>query len=167
MDEEICDGVKILCDRMENNPEDFSDSPINPNTFDRKLGKFYYDGRNIEELAKGNLNAQETFWHLNQTEKDALVKSYKTMMRNEFTRRVVEKLLEQPEPEPERKYTAQGARAGKSILTTAQMTNESLKLLNESFDEAFSKNHETDSLVYKAAGRYAGFLAQEIPNPWK
>ena len=159
MDEEICDGVKVLCERMENNPEDFIEGPINPNTFDRNLGKFYYDGRNVEELAKGNPNAQETFWHLNQAEKDALVKSYKNMMRNEFTRRVVERLLEQPEPERIRFK-------GKGPLTMAQIASETRNGLNESFDKTYEKNHYTDSFVYKETGRYAWFSAQEIPNPW-
>jgi len=165
MEDEISDGVKILCERMESNPEEFLDQPYDPNTFDRKLGKFYYEGKNIEEMAKGE--SETVFWFLSPAEKQALVAAYVRMIRTEHTRVVVERLLDKPEPEPEKKYTGQGVRAGKSVLTKAQMTNESLKLLNESFDEAFSKNHETDSLIYKSAGRYAGFLAQEIaPLPF-
>lgn len=153
MDEEICDGVKILCERMENNPEDFEDNSFSQNTFDRSLGKFYYEGRSIEELAKNSPNAQEAFWHLNQAEKDALVKSYKTMMRNEFTRRIVERLLDRPEPEPEKKYTAQGVRAGKSVLS-------GMKASVGVWDEIYKES--PPFVKYKASDRYAVGTEAEI-----
>lgn len=149
MDEEVCDGVKILCERMENNPEDFGEGPINPHSFDRSLGKYYYEGRTIEGLARGSPEALESYWHLNQAERDALVASYKTMMRNEFTRRVVEKLLEQPEPEVD---VAKAIRKANSPVTVQQIQNESLALLNRSFEEAY--DHTTDTMKYKALGRY-------------
>jgi len=166
MSEEICDGVRILCERMENNPEDFIKSEFNPSTMEQTLGKFYYEGRNIEGLAKGHPDAIEGYWHLTQAERDALVQSYKNMMRNEFTRRVVEKLLDAPAPEQEIRFTTQGRNVGKSILTTAQIQNESLRLLNKSFEDAY--NHSADALKYKASGRYAtGFGGEPLINPWK
>ena len=145
MDEEICDGVKILCERMENNPDDFEDGSFNPSTFDRSLGKFYYEGRSIEGLAKNNPDAQETFWHLNQAEKDALVESHKKMMRNAFTRRIVERLLDTPEPVS--KPMAQAPRAGKSIFDGA-------------FDKVF--DHNAQVVRYRAKDRYAVGTEAEI-----
>ena len=157
MEDNICDGVKILCERMDSNPEDFTEYPIDaPSGLPNGMGKFHYDGRLIERLARGEHDAHEAYWYLTQAEKDALISSYKKMMRQEFTRATVEKLLEQPESELD---VAKAVRKANRPLTKAQMTNESLKLLNESFDEAFSKNHVTDSLVYKATGRY--------DPPWK
>jgi hypothetical protein len=158
MDEEICDGVKILCERMENNPDDFEDGTFNPNTFDRSLGKFYYEGRSIEGLAKNNPDAQEAFWHLNQAEKDALVESYKKMMRNAFTRRIVERLLDTPEPVS--KPMAQAPRAGKSILTTAAMQGTALNILNEAFDKEY--DHSAQVVRYRAKDRYAVGTEAEI-----
>jgi hypothetical protein len=151
MDEEICDGVKILCERMENNPDDFIEGPIDPNSFSRTQGRFYYDGRNIEALARGTPESDGVFWHLNQADKDALVKSYKTMMRNEFTRRVVEKLLEQPEPEPEVRYTAQAQRAGKSIVSNMKASV---------WDEVYKA--APPFVKYKASDRYAVGTEAEI-----
>lgn len=162
MDEEICDGVKVLCERMENNPEDFTEGPIDPNTFSRAQGKFYYDGRNIEGLARNIPDAVEAYWHLNQAERDALVLSYKKMMRGEFTRRVVEKLLEQPEPAQEIRYTAPSRGKSNAILTTAAMQNASLRLLNESFDEAMAG---PSYVKYKAKDRYA-IAPEEAIKKW-
>ena len=155
MDDEISAGVRILCERMENNPEEFEETEYNPSTMYRKLGKFYYDGREIESLAKGEAAGKENFWYLNEAEKAMLVKAYVDMRRRWATQKVVEKLLAEPEPEPEPvRYKGNGP------LTKTQIINESLSLLSKSFDEAYPENHETDSLLYKATGRY------EIPNPW-
>jgi hypothetical protein len=153
--DDISDGVKILCDRMESNPEEFLDPPYDPNTFDRKLGRFYYDGKNIESLAKGE--PENVYWYLSDAEKQALIVSYVRMIRAEHTRTVVERLLEKPEPEAD---VAKAVRKVNRPLNTAQMVNESLQLMNKSFDEAYAKDDVMDSLVYKATGRY------EIPNPW-
>lgn len=155
MEDEISDGVKILCERMESNPEEFLDQPYDPNTFDRKLGKFYYDGKNIEAMAKGE--SETVFWYLSPAEKQALVAAYVRMIRTEHTRAVIERLLEEPEPEID---VAKAMRSVNRPLTTAQIQTQALRDLNASFDEAYAKNHVTDSLIYKATGRY------DIPNPW-
>ena len=163
--EEISDGVKILCDRMESNPEDFSDGPLNPNTFDRSMGKFYYDGREIESLAKGEAAGKENFWYLNETEKAMLVKAYVDMRRRWATQRVVEKLLAEPEPEVD---VAKAIRNANRPLTKAQMVNDALQLMNKSFDETYAKDHNTGTIKYKALGRYStGWDGNPVPDPWK
>jgi len=157
MEDEISDGVKILCERMESNPEEFLDQPYDPNTFDRKLGKFYYEGKNIEAMAKGE--SDTVFWYLSPAEKQALVAAYVRMIRTEHTRVVVERLLVKPEPEID---VAKAMRKANRPLTKAQIVNDSLKCLNESFDAAYAKNHTADSLVYRASGRYAVGTEAEI-----
>lgn len=157
MEDEISDGVKILCERMESNPEEFLDQPYDPNTFDRKLGKFYYDGKNIEAMAKGE--SETVFWYLSPAEKQALVTAYVRMIRTEHTRTVIERLLDKPEPEID---VAKAMRKANRPLTKAQIVNDSLQLLNKSFDEAYAKNHETDSLVYRARDRYPHLMAEEV-----
>lgn len=149
MEDEISDGVKILCDRMESNPEDFLETEYDLSTMHRKLGKFYYEGKQIESLAKGEIAGKETFWYLNDTEKAMLVKAYVAMERRLATQRVVEKLLTTDEPAPEVKR--------KGPLTKSWITKEALENLNI----AYAENHATDSLVYKAKDRY-----NFDENPW-
>jgi hypothetical protein len=148
MDNEISDAVKILCDRMENNPEDFLETEFNPSTLHRGLGKYYYEGKTIEALAKGEPAGAEALWFLNETERTMLVHAYRNMMRHSHTTHIVGKLLDKPEPE----LGHQEKRA--KPLTTAQIQTQTLRDLNASFDKSYAKNHETDSLVYKATGRY-------------
>ena len=153
MEDEISDGVKILCDRMENNLEDFLETDFDPSTLHRKLGKFYYEGKQIESLAKGEIAGKETFWYLNDTEKAMLVKAYVAMERRLATQRVVEKLLTTDEPAPEVKR--------KGPLTKAQIVKDSLAQLNREFDKAYAENHATDTYRYVAKDRY------QLDLPWK
>lgn len=166
MDEEISDGVKILCERMENNPEDFVESEFDPSTLHRKLGKYYYEGKTIEALAKGEPAGAEALWYLNETERIMLVRAYRNMMRNSHTAHVVGKLLEQPAPEVD---VAKAIRNANSPLTTGQL----IKELTPGLDEMFSKEYERyrseklDALKYKAAGRYStGWDGKPLTDPW-
>jgi hypothetical protein len=78
------DGVKILLDRMESNPEDFE------------------KGGNLESIfgiAYINQN-----WHIfNQEEKDALNEAYKNIQRDEFTQYVISRIVDTPTPKAKRK----------------------------------------------------------------
>ena len=149
MEDEISDGVKILCDRMENNPEDFVDSTLGLDGHYINPGKYAYEGKEIECLAKGEPNQ---FWFLNETEKRMLCEAYLCMARQQYTASVVSRLYGAV---PEVKKRSRGP------LTGAQITRESLALLEESFEHEYAKQKHvmsldanTDTLRYAPAHRY-------------
>lgn len=165
MDEEISDGVKILCDRMESNPEEFLEQPYEPNTFDRKLGKFYYDGKNIEAMAKGE--ADHKYWYLTAVERQALITAYLRMIRTEHTREVIERLLDK-EPEEAQQALPKGLKP----ISKQSMINSMTPALDSMFTKEYERYREeqyqkaeADLLKYKASGRYT--MSHDIPDPWK
>lgn len=151
MSEEICDGVKLLCDRMASNPEEFTASEFDVHTMERKQGRYFFEGRTIEALARGEGDAAAKYWYLNQAEKDALIAAYTNMMRVEFTGRVIERLFDAPEEE---------VQTNRGPLTANQMRTAALTSLNQVFAEEYEKyNAErakdaAATYTYKATGRY-------------
>ena len=88
MSEEFCDGVKILLNRMESNPEEFKD-------MDR-----WEEFTNIHQLRDG-------FWShaLTPAEIEALRAGMRKIYREVFTNRVMAKLLEDKEEVTQGQYT--------------------------------------------------------------
>lgn len=87
MSEEICDGVKMLIERMQTNPEDF------------EYGGKLHGYRNTMEEVLHNPPAHQPVWFLNETEKKALIKAYTDMHKQVFTTGVVQAILNPPKPE--------------------------------------------------------------------
>ena len=126
MSEEICDGVKMLLDRMKNNPEDF------------EYGGKLHGYRNTMEEVLNAPPAHQPLWFLNETEKKALVKAYTDMHKQVFTANVVQAILA---PEPE--YDINMDRPYKipsTIITPQHMIKDVTDLLNEEFDKQYAKN---------------------------
>jgi len=65
MSEELCDGVKMLIERMQNNPEDFD-----------YTGRLYEHHNMINELSEVPKGHQR-LWFLNDAEKKALMNATK------------------------------------------------------------------------------------------
>jgi hypothetical protein len=89
------EGVKILIDRMESNPEDFEDRDFEPNTGKITRGKF----RSIADLLRKRLSGESPAWDamnvLTTEEIEALTAAYVEMERKKFTNGVMAKLLEE------------------------------------------------------------------------
>ena len=147
--EDICDGVRILCERMETNPEDFGYN-----------GKFYEYGREIDETIVRPEKTQHRLTFFTQAERDMLTAAYKNFVRNYYTRCVIETLTSTAEfdqPKPALKPKRGGP------ISTATLRKE----IQEDLNKAFDKEYDTysDTLKYKAVGRYA--FGDELPDPWK
>lgn len=146
--EDICDGVRILCERMDTNPDDFGYG-----------GKFYEYGHEIDEMIVRPEQIRHRLTFFTQAERDMLTAAYKNFVRNHYTRCVIETLTSAAEVEVEQPKPSK--RGGP--LTTEAIRKE----LQEDLNKAFAKEYDTysDALKYKAKDRYA--FGDELPDPWK
>jgi hypothetical protein len=129
MSEEICEGVKMLLDRMQNNPEDFD--------YEGRL----YGYRNTMEEVLRHPPADQPMWYLNQTEIKALIDGYTAMHKQKFTAQVVHDIL-RPAPDydinMDRPYQKPS-----TMVVPKNMLAAATKILNDEFDKQYAKNRNT------------------------
>ncbi len=132
-EKEFCQGVKILLERMKNNPEDFVTSYHSHD--EPKFGMF---ADLMKDVIRGNKVKEWEDWYLfTKAEQTALIEGYKDMMRARFDQGILRKLLEEPqEPLIKKEYY------GKP-LTLSTIQNEALKAL----EQAYAKNPTTFNLT--------------------
>jgi hypothetical protein len=127
MNEEICDGVKMLLDRMQNNPEDFE--------YEGKL----YGYRNTMEEVLNSPPAHQPLWFLNDTEKKALSDGYRDMHKQMFTAKVVQDIY-RPAPEydinTDRLYAAKPSK----IIAPQHLMKQAQEILEREFEKEYAKN---------------------------
>ena len=129
MSEEICEGVKMLLDRMQNNPEDFD--------YEGRL----YGYRNTMEEVLRHPPADQPMWYLNQTEIKALIDGYTAMHKQKFTAQVVHDILR---PAPDYDINMDRPYQKPSTMVVPQnMLAAATKILNEEFDKQYAKNRNT------------------------
>jgi hypothetical protein len=129
MAEEICEGVKMLLDRMQNNPEDFD--------YEGRL----YGYRNTMEEVLRHPPADQPMWYLNQTEIKALIDGYTAMHKQKFTAQVVHDILRPP---PEYDINMDRPYQKPSTMVVPQnMLAAANKLINEEFEKEYAKNRNT------------------------
>jgi len=131
-EKEFSQGVKILLDRMQNNPEDFigGDDPY-------KAPKFELFAKLMNDVIRGDRVKNWQDWYLfTKAEQTALIEGYKNMMRARFDQGIMSKLLEEPRPYIKPEYY------GKP-LTTSAIQKEALRVLEEKFVEEYINNPTT------------------------
>jgi hypothetical protein len=90
------EGVKILIERMETNPDDFFDGKMDVRTGDYRRGKFTHIAEDIKHALEGG--AVFTFLHvLTKEEVSALTAAFIELLRKRYTEKVMRDLLEEPE----------------------------------------------------------------------
>jgi hypothetical protein len=127
MSEEICDGVKMLIERMQTNPEDFDYG-----------GRLHEHTNMIGELFESPKGHQR-LWFLSDKEKKALMGAYMDMHRTRFTAGVVQSILS-----PESRYDINMDIAYKNpskIVAPKNMLKQAKELLNKEFDKEYLKNY--------------------------
>jgi hypothetical protein len=129
MSEEICEGVRMLLDRMQNNPEDFD--------YEGRL----YGYRNTMEEVLRHPPADQPMWYLNQTEIKALIDGYTAMHKQKFTAQVVHDIL-RPAPDYDINMDRPYQKPDK-MLVPQSMLAAANKLINEEFDKQYAKNRNT------------------------
>jgi hypothetical protein len=129
MAEEICKGVKMLLDRMQNNPEDFD--------YEGRL----YGYRNTMEEVLRHPPADQPMWYLNQTEIKALIDGYTAMHKQKFTAQVVHDIL-RPAPEYDINMDRPYQKPSKMVVPQ-NMLAAANKLINEEFEKEYAKNRGT------------------------
>jgi hypothetical protein len=126
MAEEMCEGVKMLLDRMQNNPEDFD--------YEGRL----YGYRNTMEEVLRHPPADQPMWYLNQTVIRALIDGYTAMHKQKFTAQVVHDILRPP---PEYDINMDRPYQKPSTMVVPQnMLAEANKLIREEFEKEYAKN---------------------------
>jgi hypothetical protein len=126
MAEEICEGVKMLLDRMQNNPEDFD--------YEGRL----YGYRNTMEEVLRHPPADQPMWYLNQTEIKALIDGYTAMHKQKFTAQVVHDILKPP---PEYDINMDRPYQKPSTMVVPQnMLAAADKLIRAEFEKEYAKN---------------------------
>lgn len=127
MSEEICDGVKMLIERMQTNPDDF------------EYGGKLHGYRNTMEEVLHNPPAHQPMWFLNETEKKALIKAYTDMHKQVFTSGVVQAILA-PEPEYDFNMDQPYRKKPSKIIAPQNMLKQATELLEKEFEKEYAKN---------------------------
>jgi len=132
IEKEFSQGVKILLERMENNPEDFM------RDFDIKPPKFGIFADLMRDVLRGNRVKDWDDWYLfTKAEQSALIEGYKSMMRSRFDQGIMKRLLD--EPEEKVRFGEKNYNLG-TPLTIDQITNEALNILGKELSNSIDKS---------------------------
>lgn len=147
IEKEFSQGVKILLERMQNNPEDFvgtDEPPYYP-------PKFSMFGDLMRGILRGEKVRHWDDWHLlTKAEQSALIQGYKDMMRDRFDMGIMKRLLE--EPEERVRFGKKDYNLG-TPLTADQTTQDALTILEKELSNSINKK-----VLESAMQKY------EVPN---
>lgn len=133
IEKEFSKGVKILLERMENNPEDFVGAN-EPPYYAPKFGMF---ADLMRDILRGEKVRHWDDWHLlTKAEQSALIQGYKDMMRDRFDMGIMKKLLE--EPEERVRFGKKDYNLG-TPLTADQITQDALTILEKELSNSINK----------------------------
>ena len=126
MSEELCDGVKMLIERMQTNPDDFD-----------YTGRLYEHHHMVNELFE-TPQGHQRLWFLSDAEKQALKNAYKEMHKTKFTAGVVQSILNPPDYDinMDRPY-----KIPSTLLAPQNLMNQAREILNQEFDKEYLKNY--------------------------
>ena len=120
---ELLEGVQILIERMESNPEDFLRPPTPDFEYDSPSPRFAHITAALDGIVRGIEDGRDPFIHLTSDEKVSLLVAYRKMMRQAFTASVISQVFNPettPKPSPKVRVTAKtaalGAGYGKAIV---------------------------------------------------
>lgn len=140
MSEELCDGVKMLIERMQTNPEDFD--------YDGKLQAY---SNTMEDILR-NPKDYQPLWFLSDVEKKALIDAYRDTHRARFTAGVVQSIFA-PEPQYDVNMDRRYQKPSKTIATPYVM-QQAKQILEKEFEKEYAKQTE-DPLLTESKKRYA------------
>ena len=117
MNEEFCDGVKILLSRMESNPEEFETG-----------NKWGYVTRDLLAVRAGTAPIPNYASGLTTAEVDALYAGYSKFLRKSFDNYVMKEVLA-----GSGELSQLEAKRPKSILSTHELITHGLKTIEENY----------------------------------
>jgi hypothetical protein len=130
IEKEFSQGVKILLERMQNNPEDFVGTDEPP----YRTPKFSMFADLMRDVVRGDKVKHWDDWYLlTKEERAALIQGYKSMMRSRFDQGIMKRLLD--EPEEKVRFGKKDYNLG-TPLTADQITNEALTLLGKKLSDS-------------------------------
>jgi hypothetical protein len=133
IEKEFSQGVKILLERMQNNPEDFVGTDEPPH----RTPKFSMFGDLMREIIRGDKVKHWDDWYLlTKEEQNALIQGYKGMMRSRFDQGIMKRLLD--EPEEKVRFGKKDYNLG-TPLTADQITQDALTILAKGLSNSIDK----------------------------
>jgi hypothetical protein len=117
MNEEFCDGVKILLSRMESNPEEFETG-----------SKWGYVTRDLLAVRAGTAPIPNYVSGLTTAEIDALYAGYSKFLRKSFDNYVMKEVLA-----GSGELSQLEAKRPKSILSTPQIIKQGLEIIEKNY----------------------------------
>ena len=154
-DSDYSEFTKLVLARMETNPDEFAAN----SRWDNLV-------RGLEEYARGDTDGRyvKTLWPLEHQEIEVLLSKYRRMYLDRLHKEMLKNIVSGNDlgPSPEQTYQAGVGKQGR-VITTAAMKQQTLEMLNESFDDSFARAPvkqegmaiDPNTLTYKASGRYA------------
>lgn len=131
----MLEGVQILIDRMESNPEDFVRQP-GYYTLGEDAPRFIHIADALEEVLMGRTEVNR-FLHLTSEEKAALLVAYRKMMRQAFTAGVISQVFGDEE---KRKRVLVTKKVGQGFQTAPVKA--------EGSNVVYNKTEGADAMVY-------------------
>jgi hypothetical protein len=133
IEKEFSQGVKILLERMQNNPEDFVGTDEPPH----RTPKFSMFGDLMRDVIRGDKVKHWDDWYLlTKEEQNALIQGYKGMMRSRFDQGIMKRLLDEPE---DRGIGIYQPTKGRGPLTADQITRDALAILEKEFNKSIDE----------------------------
>jgi len=129
MSEELCDGIKMLIERLQTNPDDFD--------YGGRLFEYTNMIGELFESPKGH----QRLWYLTAAEKKELMGAYTDMHRAKFTAGVVQSILNQApqyDINMDRPYQSPS-----KIIAPASAVKQAREILNKEFEKEYAKNRNT------------------------
>lgn len=169
-DSDYSDFTKLVLARMESNPEEFESN-----------GRWDNLVRGLEEYARGETNERyaKTLWALEHQEIEVLLAKYRRVYLDRLHKQMLKNIVSGNDlgPSPEQTFQAglgkqasQGVLRGTSpgtVLTTSAMQQQTLAMLNKSFDDVYDANRYTTGMTDTRAlyGAVVKGEGQAIPDP--
>jgi hypothetical protein len=139
IEKEFSQGVKILLERMENNPEDFVGSDDPERMYETPKFRIFADL--MRDVVRGDkVKHWEDWYLLTKEEQAALIQGYKNMMRSKFDQGIMKRLLEEPEQPEMVKFGKKPYNLGNTLLTPASIANEALKVLEKEYSKTIDES---------------------------
>ena len=159
------EGVKILIERMESNPEDFCSSDFEPHTGKITRGKYLW----IADYLKKRLAGTAEPWYmegaLTPAEMEALMAAYIQFERKRFTERVMKDLLVDEEEKQHHGFIAQPVMTlgsngnlglGTTPLTFHTQTKNAVTIQPNGTGPSIDFNAQTITALNEMIGKWRG-----------
>lgn len=130
---EFSDFTKLVLDRMDTNPEEFA-------AIGNNYTRWHGLAQGLEELARGDTEGRfiKVLWPLSDHERNVLLEKYRKIYLSELHKDMLKNIVSGNDKEQRTsQYVGKGLHPN-SVITSADMKQQTLGLLNKAFDDSYS-----------------------------